>query len=294
MAAGFALKCHFNDQMICLDVELKQKVKKLAVVQVAACFLGEERIFMKHIFHVHTVRCKHASDEDDEQYVKTALSLGANKITFTDHTPFPGDAFRNRMELSQLSEYVDSLKTLRAKYKDQIDVQIGLEVEFFPSMINFYEQLKNDYDLDLLIIGQHFYEHDDGKFNFDDEKEFNKLNEFIGCGEAIVQGIKTGLFDVVAHPDRIFRRCKEWTSEMTAVAERVIKIAAENNLCLERNLSSYEKYVTKKRTAYWKNEFWDLVTKHNSENNPPVKIIEGFDAHSSEEMISRFKYADSF
>ena len=65
---------------------------------------------MNPIFHVHTWRCKHASDETDEQYIKTALSLGANKITFTDHTPFPGDTFKNRMELSQLSEYVQSLK----------------------------------------------------------------------------------------------------------------------------------------------------------------------------------------
>lgn len=35
---------------------------------------------MNHIFHVHTWRCKHASDEPDEQYIKTALSLGASKF----------------------------------------------------------------------------------------------------------------------------------------------------------------------------------------------------------------------
>lgn len=247
---------------------------------------------MKHFFHIHTWRCKHACDESDEQYIKTALSLGANKITFTDHTPFPGDTFGNRMELSQLSEYIESLKNLHTKYEDQIDVQIGLEVEFLPSKLDFYKQLKGDYDLDILIIGQHFYEHADGKFSFADEKEFNAANEFSGCGNAIIQGIKTGLFSVVAHPDRIFRRCKEWTPEMTEVAVNIIRTAAENNIILECNLSSYEKYVTKTRTSHWKNEFWDLVEKFNYENETPVKIIEGFDAHSSEEMISRFKYID--
>lgn len=245
---------------------------------------------MNHIFHVHTRRCKHASDESDEQYIKTALSLGADKITFTDHTPFPGNNFKNRMEFSQLSEYIDSLKNLHEKYKNLIDIQIGLEVEFLPSKMDFYQQLKNDYKLDLLIIGQHFYEHNDGKYSFDDEKEFNNANEFLGCGDAIVQGIITGLFNVVAHPDRIFRRCKEWTSEMTAVSEKIIKTAAENNIILERNLSSYEKFITKSRTSYWKNEFWDLVEKYNSENKLPVKIIEGLDAHSTDEMVSRFKY----
>ncbi len=249
---------------------------------------------MNHIFHVHTWRCKHASDEPDEQYIKTALSLSADRITFTDHTPFPGNNFRNRMELSQLSEYIDSLKTLRTKYEAQIDVQIGLEVEFLPSMLEFYRQLKCENDLDLLIIGQHFYEHSDGKYSFDDEKGFNKLHEFSGCGNAIIQGIKTGLFNVVAHPDRIFRRCKEWTSEMTEVSENIIRTAAENNVTLERNLSSYEKFVTKTQTSYWKNEFWNLVEEFNTGSESPVKIIEGFDTHSSEEMISRCKYSDTF
>ncbi|MBQ0052599.1 MAG: histidinol-phosphatase [Treponema sp.] len=248
---------------------------------------------MNHIFHVHTWRCKHASDEVDEQYIKTALSLGANGITFTDHSPFPEDIFNNRMELSQLPEYVESLKKLRSKYKSQIAVQIGLEVEFLPSMLDFYHQLKNDYDLDLLVIGQHFYEHTDGKFSFADEKEFNKLNEFSGCGTAMIQGIKTGLFSVVAHPDRIFRRCKEWTPEMTGMAENIIKTAAENKVIMECNLSSYEKYVTKTRSTYWRNEFWQLVEDFNLSSEVPVEVIYGVDAHSSEEMISRIKYADT-
>ena len=45
---------------------------------------------MKHIFYVHTFRCKHGSDESDD-YIRTALFLGAEKITFTDHCPFPGN-----------------------------------------------------------------------------------------------------------------------------------------------------------------------------------------------------------
>lgn len=243
-----------------------------------------------HIFHVHTYRCKHAGNDTDEQYIQTALSLGADKITFTDHTPFPGDSFRNRMELSQLTEYIDSLKMLQKKYENQIEVKIGLECEFLPSMMDFYNELKEKTDLNLLIIGQHFYEHSPCKYSFDDEKEFNMAHEFIGCGNAIVQGMKTGLFSVVAHPDRIYRRCKQWTSEMVEVAEKIIKTAVETNTILERNLSSYEKFVAKTRPSFWKNEFWDLVEDYNKTAVNKVKIIEGLDAHSSEEMISRFKY----
>lgn len=246
-----------------------------------------------HIFHVHTYRCKHAEDEKDEQYIKTALTLGADKITFTDHTPFPGDSFPNRMELSQLTEYIDSLKMLQKKYENQIEVKIGLECEFLPSMMDFYNELKEKADLNLLIIGQHFYEHSACKYSFEDEKEFNKANEFSGCGNAIIQGMKTGLFSVVAHPDRIYRRCNLWTSEMTEVAGKIIKTAADTNTILERNLSSYEKFITKTRPSFWKNEFWDLVENYNKTAINKVGIIEGLDAHSSEEMISRFKYIEN-
>ena len=116
---------------------------------------------MKHIFHVHTYRCKHASEELDEEYIKTALSFGAEKITFTDHCPFPENPFGNRMDMEQLSEYIDSLNHLKEKYQEQIKIEIGLEVEFLPSMIKFYEELKH-LNLNPLIIGQHFYQHPDG------------------------------------------------------------------------------------------------------------------------------------
>ena len=49
------------------------------------------------IYHVHTHRCKHASDEDDKLYVEKAIELGAKEIVFTDHCPFPNTPFKNRV-----------------------------------------------------------------------------------------------------------------------------------------------------------------------------------------------------
>ncbi|MGB4657683.1 MAG: PHP domain-containing protein [Mobilitalea sp.] len=45
----------------------------------------------RECFHVHTSRCKHASDDTDKDYIEAALRMGASKIVFTDHCPFPGD-----------------------------------------------------------------------------------------------------------------------------------------------------------------------------------------------------------
>ena len=241
---------------------------------------------MKHIFHVHTFRCKHGSDESDEDYIRTALSLDAEKITFTDHCPFPGNPFKNRMEIEQLSEYIESLNLLQEKYKGQIEIETGLEVEFLPSMMKFYEELKH-LNLKPLIIGQHFYQHADATFSFDDE---DKSDEYIGCCNAMIEGMKTGLFNIVAHPDRFFRRCKKWTSELTDISNELIATAAQNNIILEKNLSSYEKIVEKSNYIYWRNEFWDLVDQYNQATSNPVKTIVGFDAHSTEQMIKRMDY----
>ena len=241
---------------------------------------------MKHFFHVHTYRCKHASEELDEEYIKTALSFGAEKITFTDHCPFPENPFKNRMDMEQLSEYIDSLNHLKEKYQEQIKIEIGLEVEFLPSMIKFYEELKH-LNLESLIIGQHFYQHPNGSFSFNDE---DKSDEFIGCCNAMIEGMKTGLFNVVAHPDRFFRQCKKWTAEMTDISNELIATAAQNNVILEKNLASYEKLVEKSNYIYWRNEFWNLVDQYNCVTSKPVNTIIGFDAHSTDQMIKRMDY----
>lgn len=61
--------------------------------------------------------------------------------------------------------------------------------------------------IDILIIGQHFYEHEPEKYSFFDE---DKSEEYIGLCNAIIQGIETGLFEVAEHLDRVFWRRKEF------------------------------------------------------------------------------------
>lgn len=84
-------------------------------------------MYSNYIFHVHTRRCKHASDENDEEYIRRALQLGANEIVYTDHAPFPGDPFTNRMDYGELEEYIDSIhalkKNTRAKLRYMLDLK---------------------------------------------------------------------------------------------------------------------------------------------------------------------------
>lgn len=225
------------------------------------------------IFHIHTNRCKHASDEEDFQYVEAAIRLGASRIVFTDHAPFPGDPFRNRMDMEQLPEYISSMNALKKEYASQIEVMAGLEVEYLPSFLPYYKELAASKDFDLLMIGQHFYENEDGTWSFQDK---DKSREFVGLCNAIVKGIETDLFDVVAHPDRSFRRCKGWNGELMNASYDVIAAAAKHQVLLEKNHSSM-----RRKNHYWE-DFWVRAGMN--------KQLDGYDAHSVEEMRNIRKY----
>ena len=118
------------------------------------------------LFHVHTYRCRYAEEIPDEAYVKKAIALGASGILFSDHTPFPGNPFGNRMDIEQLPEYLHTIQALKEKYADSIAVRAGLEIEYLPSFRGFYEELRENPLLDFIMIGQHMYEVSPGLYSF--------------------------------------------------------------------------------------------------------------------------------
>ena len=54
------------------------------------------------------------------------------------------------------------------------------------------------------IVLQHFYQAAPGVYSFNLEPSAAKANHARQCAGALVEGMATGYFDVVAHPDRIF------------------------------------------------------------------------------------------
>jgi histidinol-phosphatase (PHP family) len=122
--------------------------------------------------------------------------------------------------------------------------------------------------MDLLIIGQHFYEHEPGHYSFSDE---DKSKEYIGLCNAMKEGAETGLFEVIAHPDRAFRRRTSFGQEESVAAGQVIRAAVRNGLYLEHNYSSM-----RRKNQYW-DEFWKLLP-------PEAMTLYGCDAHATQEM----------
>ena len=98
---------------------------------------------MKTNYHTHTTRCMHATGSD-EDYVLSAIKGGYQELGFSDHTPwkYHTDYVADmRMLPEELPRYVESLRSLREKYRDQISIKIGLECEYFPAYI--FDERKN-------------------------------------------------------------------------------------------------------------------------------------------------------
>ncbi len=226
-------------------------------------------------FHIHTYRCGHAENVSDEAYVRKAIEMGADAIWFSDHSPFPGNPFGGRMNYDVLDEYLETIGGLSQKYKNQIDIKAGLEIEYFPlfDKAGYYQKLRQNDRLDFLLLGQHMAENEeDGCYTFEWNKERLCDYEDQALGNAILQGIKTGYFDIVAHPDRIFRRKKTWDARMEDLAGRIIDSAVKHHIPLEQNLSSM------KRKNQYKPEFWKLAKAAG------VITVTGLDAHSIADM----------
>ena len=86
---------------------------------------------MKANYHTHTWRCMHASGTEKE-YVENAIRAGLEIIGFSDHTPYPYPKDYSsgmRMRTDQLEDYVDTVVALKAEYRQDIEIHLGLEVE---------------------------------------------------------------------------------------------------------------------------------------------------------------------
>lgn len=154
-------------------------------------------------YHTHTVRCGHAVGSERE-YIERAIQAGLKKLGFSDHTPMPfepGYYSSFRMKPEAVDGYVSTLLALREEYRDDIDVLIGFEAEYYPKYFERLLKLLSDYPVDYLIMGQHFIGNEiDGSYNYHPTDDPAHLNAYV---DQVLEGLSTGRFTYLAHPDLV-------------------------------------------------------------------------------------------
>lgn len=212
-------------------------------------------------YHTHTSRCGHASGLDEE-YVLKAIELGIKRLGFSDHIYFP-DFYqpRVRMDESQFQGYLDSIHYLQNKYKNQIEIKVGLEAEYFPKFKDFYVDLLKSKKIDYLILGQHY-----GQFG--DEFKIYKGNALRYAND-LKEAISLGIFTYIAHPDHFLLGMDKWNEECEKAARIIFEACERSGTPIEINSLGL-----RSRRPYPSKEFFKLSKEYN------LKYVIGMDAHS--------------
>ena len=194
------------------------------------------------------------------------------ELGFSDHAPylFPDTDYYSafRMKKEELFEYAESVRSLQKEYAKDIRILLGFELEYYPAFhegeMKFLSQVNPDY----LIMGQHF----GGNEIKDVYAPYNKdETAFRAYIKQIIEGLKTGHFAYLAHPDLGgYNFPKEVYEEMY---ETLCKEAKALNIPLEINLLGL-----RTNRHYPDRRLFEIASKVGN------KIVLGVDAHNPNEF----------
>ena len=230
-------------------------------------------------YHTHTPRCNHAWGTEKE-YVECALEAGLKILGFSDHTPyvFPGDYYsRFRMRPELLADYVSAVLEVRKEFEGQIQIPLGLELEYYPAHLPNLLPILKEHPLDYLILGQHFVGNEvNDHYSGWPTAEKCHLERF--CDQSI-EALQTGMFTYFAHPDilnyvgddRVF-----WREQI----RRICREAKQCGIPLEINLLGMLELK-----HYPDNRFWEVAAEEGCD------VILGRDAHKPQQLLLK-EYED--
>lgn len=232
-------------------------------------------------YHIHTTRCKHALGEM-EAYVEQAIRLGLREIAFTDHIPLPYDFdIEHRMDRDELDGYVQSISDLNDAYPE-ISILTGIEADYYEGFESYTEDLLSQYPFDIVLMAVHFIRHwPEGNWVFHYDFPEKSIQEvYADYLNMLAEGIKTGLFDVVAHLDLIKAPNQPLIEYNERELRELFRLINRMGMAVEINTSGKRKTINE---FYPSPTMWPLL----EEENVPVTV--GSDSHSPVQVGFHFE-----
>ncbi len=158
-----------------------------------------------------------------------------------------------------------------------------MECEYFPEYIHWLKGIIKEYKLDYIIFGNHHF-HTDEKFPYfgrnTDSVDMLELYE-----ESAIEGMESGLFAYLAHPDLFMRSYPEFDHHCKLVSRHICRTAARLNLPLEYNLGYEEYNDIHGITSIPYPDFWKVAAHEG------CTAIIGVDAHNNQYLENPFYYS---
>ncbi len=228
---------------------------------------------MRVDLHNHTTLCNHATGTMEE-YIQRAIELKIDVFGFSEHAPMDFDK-KYRLDIKDKEFYENEVKFLKQKYKQEIEILLGYEVDFMQNIKMLDEIL--DAKVDYLIGSVHFLD----SWGFDNP-------EFIGVYEnkdidkiwqdyfdTVKELAKSAKFDIVGHIDliKIFKFMPK--KDIRIICLDALKEIKKSNMCIEINAAGFRKPINE---PYPSKSILELIYDLD------IPITFSSDAHSVEQV----------
>ncbi len=193
---------------------------------------------MRVDLHNHTTRCNHAKGSM-ESYIERAIELGIDIYGFSEHAPMDFDSYY-RLSFNEMTDYESDVLNLKEKYKDDIKILLGYEVDYLKGYIdNRVINSKVDYLIGSIhFLGEWGFDHPDYKDEYKNREIDQIWQEYFDNIEAMA---KTGYFDIVGHLDliKIFNFMPK--KDIRVIAKNALKAIKKSNMVIELNSAGLRK-----------------------------------------------------
>ena len=250
-------------------------------------------------WHSHSSFCRHATG-NLEQYVKAAINKKLSVIGLSSHFPYDVlDGIENMpyheysMPKDELDSFVLNAINLREKYKSQISVKIGFELDFVEKQVDKHHEYLERYSdqIDYIIGSIHNLETPFGLFAFDDFRFLKYYDKFENTDEIYMNYFKTMQamisserfhFTTIGHFD-LPKKFKILPNNKELIMKEGIKaleMAKERGVVIEINTSGLRKPI---KEQYPSKEFIKEMF------NLGIDVVLGSDAHHPNEIAYEFE-----
>ncbi|KAF6571889.1 histidinol-phosphatase HisJ [Paenibacillus sp. SEL3] len=206
---------------------------------------------MKIDYHTHHARCGHAIGSLEE-YVQQGIRLGLDQLGLSDHMPLlhvkPADYYPEMaMPMEELPRYVEECLELKERFKEQIDIRVGLEGDYIEGWEREIEDIITAYPWDYVIGSVHFL----GEWDITDFRQVhhwegkNVLEVYRTYYNAVSKAAATGLYDIMGHLDVIkrfgYHPKPEEMEELRELERSALSAVARSGRAMELNASGLSK-----------------------------------------------------
>ena len=246
-------------------------------------------------YHSHCSFCDGRNPMED--FVESAIANGVKSYGFSSHAPLPFIT-KWTMKVDDFDDYKLEFNRLMQKYKSQIELYFGLEVDYIYNCSDIENDFFSAKTFDYLIGSVHYLDKiaDDFFFCIDGD-----ISEFDNGLQTLYEGdinlavkrffevtnlmIQKGGFDIVGHFDKIslnasnyeaFDVNSTWYKNLVRESLQLVK---EKGMILEINTKS----LFKKGFTFPHHQFYPLINEMqipimvNSDCHYPMNVIDGFE-----------------